>query len=1162
MAGVHHLEAIMRKPVLRCVLGVLLLLLPVGSWGETAPAPQALGNCQGDNFRLDLLSALDALPEDTPSAHREQLRDWIWTTLLSRIAARQAEPELLAGTLRQPLVRDEALAHVLEIPIGRTRATTGKDGTAYVLVDRSSRIREREDVLEALDQESLIQGQTPIKAVVYGVDFQLDRGRAEICRLGSFDRAWIESPDQGFRRAKIAKVGDLEKFLQGGVDLLSASAPKNGLLEVTGRVRARAALAPMTVEHVEALSRSGQGDDDLGFSLDPRLDLPAMLERMDELDTAFDNPAQLAALLRKWQVSPEESLEILWMARMDPEATRKSLASLHEAIAAAGPFSVKDVLMQPGRNHDPLAVGLTKQILRQSSYQCARYDGPSEGTAPAMTMFYTDLVAKLWAFDWQSCSPTGAIPGFVSIPGHRPSIAHCGEAEEVDGRLWFGARREGFIRDAGSALRFSPVATRLYAARSVLGSEKEDEPPADMMSFIRWWDRNYASVAEWEPQYELLNQIVKWTLVRRMAEASDATPLAFLKELPAMPPQRFDTWLAGQKNLRFQETVQFLDRPDEETECLNLFESAPYEWCGGIFHLEGGVDLPKTPEFVNKPTRKPDVLPSVRRIDSETQAQRVGGKLRWKVIERTNGRLHDVEASVAKGKVWGIARIESDIVQYSERGFRAQSGGTHRKDFIFDVGSARIKQESDGFEVVQIRLDDLASEAPRLGIVPGDQLRAERLAYEVSERLAGGEDLPSAVHSVVADLPVYRFRKNLVAVALKAEGDVEPTYAVLASGGGLRGPPPPPPGPEFVFGVPEPRRENSIFSILIDRHEGVQLRLLRGPEAQKFIQRASIIAPDPTVRAVRDSLKARNFEAALESARSEEAPLRALVDVAVAAAEQKRLDSLESLVELVLASDPSRAELREVEDALARLHLTLGDGEAAQRATVSSMALQLAMATRKMSLPDAQRALEGLGGTARAFYRPQSFTEERLPPATYALNALPPADKQYVSEVFDYAARVGDLPPIPPGGGGDGGGPPLFIPPDGVGPSIPLRPLQPYTSGSPYRLIPLGFDDDDEEEKERQFVWPLVVVTPCSEEDYELPDCVSSTEPGQMFPAEFARILLTAAEAESCDTNGDGEVEGEEEACVERFAKELAEELGVSVDEEEQKEESELKAHP
>lgn len=244
-----------------------------------------------------------------------------------------------------------------------------------------------------------------------------------------------------------------------------------------------------------------------------------------------------------------------------------------------------------------------------------------------------------------------------------------------------------------------------------------------------------------------------------------------------------------------------------------------------------------------------------------------------------------------------------------------------------------------------------------------------------------------------------------------------------------------------------------------------------------------------------------------------------------------------------------------MENALTRLHLALGqDGAAAaQRASVSRMALQLAMATRKMSLPEAQRALEGVGGTTRAFYRPQSFPEERLPPVTHALGALPPADKRYVSEVFDYAARVGDLPPTPPNGGGTGGGPPLFIPPGGGSGLTP----RPYTAGSPYRLVHLGLDDDDDEEKERQFVWPLVVVRPCSNKDYELPNCVDPT-------AAFTRIAQAAAEAESCDTNGDGEFVGEEEACVERFARELAEELGVGVDEEEEeeKEESEPRVNP
>ena len=105
----------MRSPILRFVLVLILPLLVLTGGCEKGTGKVAkkrppeiskealkLAKCKDDGFRLDLLGVLDTLPDDTPSAHLEQLRDWVWTALLARVAALNGEPELLAGTVRQP----------------------------------------------------------------------------------------------------------------------------------------------------------------------------------------------------------------------------------------------------------------------------------------------------------------------------------------------------------------------------------------------------------------------------------------------------------------------------------------------------------------------------------------------------------------------------------------------------------------------------------------------------------------------------------------------------------------------------------------------------------------------------------------------------------------------------------------------------------------------------------------------------------------------------------------------------------------------------------------------------------------------------------------------------------------------------------------------------
>src|SRR6185436_5949109 len=326
----------MMKPVVCRVLALLFLVTlgcnPTKRGGSSPDLPphDDFAACQGDSFRFDILGTLDALPNDTPALQQEQIRDWIWTALVSRIAARQGEPELLAGTARQPLVRDEAFSHLLDLPVGRSRAGTGKDGTIYVLVDRSSPARIYQDVLEAIDQESLALGEVPPKAVVYGLDLRLGRGEADICQLGTVDRAWLQAPEQGYRRSRLATAEDLQGFLQGGVDLLTATLAGDGHLEVTGRQRARAAAAPVTPQHVASLA--GGSGEDLGFSLDPRTDVPAVAEHLDQLLAALGDTPRTARLIRDWGGSPDKALALSLEATRSAASTRSSLQAVRGAL--------------------------------------------------------------------------------------------------------------------------------------------------------------------------------------------------------------------------------------------------------------------------------------------------------------------------------------------------------------------------------------------------------------------------------------------------------------------------------------------------------------------------------------------------------------------------------------------------------------------------------------------------------------------------------------------------------------------------------------------------------------------------------------------------------------------------------------------------------------
>lgn len=242
--------------------------------------------------------------------------------------------------------------------------------------------------------------------------------------------------------------------------------------------------------------------------------------------------------------------------------------------------------------------------------QCARYDGPLQGTQVGMTLFYTDLLAKLWAsVDYGRSAPTDAVPGFVSQPRDGPNV----EAEWLDEirrlpstRLWFAPDESSLLRTEDGLL-FAPVVARVYAAGSnPVHPEAESEAAEPSRRALGWWDRHYATVADHEPEYHRQNEILKWSVVTGwLASQFDElgadwiTTQRTLRDLDYLRvdrSHRFDRWYEQNRNrLRYSGSLPLLPESDwvGETECLELLSSYSFQtgrggWRGRI---TGGVSL-------------------------------------------------------------------------------------------------------------------------------------------------------------------------------------------------------------------------------------------------------------------------------------------------------------------------------------------------------------------------------------------------------------------------------------------------------------------------------------------------------------------------------------------------------------------------------------------
>jgi peptidoglycan hydrolase-like protein with peptidoglycan-binding domain len=231
-------------------------------------------------------------------------------------------------------------------------------------------------------------------------------------------------------------------------------------------------------------------------------------------------------------------------------------------------------------------------VMDRRNYQCARYDGDFQGTEVGMTLFYTDLVMKLWAFSNKVQAPP--IEGFVPettfdiSPMYWENIEHNSET-----RSWLSGRLDSVtMQDNGTTLFFAPVATRIYNASSnPLYPGKE--VAANYMSerFSTWWNFHYRQVADYEPQYHRLNQLMKWSAILQSLGSRSPALLARLKAPTAPRNLRFDSWWQSRSDLKVHWKLEFLSRADEPTECLARVESDAFDVTGGVSTLSGGVSL-------------------------------------------------------------------------------------------------------------------------------------------------------------------------------------------------------------------------------------------------------------------------------------------------------------------------------------------------------------------------------------------------------------------------------------------------------------------------------------------------------------------------------------------------------------------------------------------
>lgn len=570
---------------------------------------------------VDISSLLTFLDTLTPDEKDEQVRDWAAYGLKTELGVSTAEE----APFRHPALKDTSPG---EVSKGRVFPVSKKEWAVVISKDL---LKDKPLIGGLIDKKYAETNTVPEKISLFFYDCPPTSSSIDITFEKTVNFTDIFTPEYGYSTATVSTLSDLSTFLEHVDDIVMIQWSP-GSLVLGGRSYGQDTRRSVTIEEIAAVyqaynipgnpmmyeafireryadvlranggatnppatgsveqenllakirrqfphAKNAQGDAKIGFSLDIDLDYGAFADDMEEF-------ARTSPLLRERDFAGASVPELFAVAgSIRNNKNQAPLIMLLRRLAASGTKT------------DMRVYSALYSIQQYNSYQIARYDGTLQGTDAGMMLFYTDLLAKLWAMDYEGMSAAVKVKGFRPMTEIAiPKMYWLGYGGSATTRLWFGLRLDGFEVYGNKAL-FQPIATRVYAASSNLltPGKEESSPNFQSKEFLGWWDRHYEAFGDYEPGYLKLNQIQKWSCIFLMLKANNLHHLDFLLNIPVKRDIDFEGWSKDNNNLKTKVSISFLDKRKygHQTECLPLLHSKPHPFLGGYGMISGGITL-------------------------------------------------------------------------------------------------------------------------------------------------------------------------------------------------------------------------------------------------------------------------------------------------------------------------------------------------------------------------------------------------------------------------------------------------------------------------------------------------------------------------------------------------------------------------------------------
>jgi hypothetical protein len=591
-------------------LGIVLLL----------PAPQATfaGNLfpsfpTGHEKKVEFAWGGGSLAHLTQRQKKDQALDWLVLGLLSESGIQRDELDKLTFDL--PPVRVGYLEPIAQFEFGGSRTRFLGEGRVLALIPKQDSNEDLVTLEHIADEQRKNTGQIPKILIVFQYELSPDWAEAHISRIPDVTGSSLYAAGVGYKEERIQSAADLTNFLTS-VNDITYSTIQNGALRIGGRSLSTR-FRPITLEDVAALWQSEKSIKITQAKLDAfkaRWQGKTYSSEWEkqQLDQQFEK--ELAEVQRDIPVSRQVKssgfsldptfdyaaigtlIEKIGGA-LSGDATPEQLTAIVKSLKQKDEGPLYDLLDKMNNSKDQSTrdnASFLDSILQKFKFQQARYDGDLRGTEVGMTLFYTDLLAKLKAIEFWGDSPVSDFMPLTRV--HVSSIYKQELRAYSNTRLWFGPLDQGY-QNTGDALLFARNVTRIYAASSnPFTPGKEAQPNAESAMFLGWWNDHYEEVAQYETEYQRLNQIMKWSvLITWLNQKEPADWLGFLDNVHVNHSAWFANWIHEHPELRYQNwsRVSFYQRgyKGATTETMPLLRSADYRGMGETLYLLGGVSL-------------------------------------------------------------------------------------------------------------------------------------------------------------------------------------------------------------------------------------------------------------------------------------------------------------------------------------------------------------------------------------------------------------------------------------------------------------------------------------------------------------------------------------------------------------------------------------------